>query len=161
MEVHVAGDPVLQTHDRLGELGLAVALNPGDGENLALVHLEADVVDDQLVALVDDRQVLHHERCRPRMRRTLVDHQVDRAAHHQRRELLVGRRRRGFTDDLAQADDRDAVRDLAHLPQLVGDEHDGGSRLLELAHDDHELVGLLGGEHCGGLVEHEHLRVAR
>ena len=32
---------------------------------------------------------------------------------------------------------------------------------LELPHDLHELVGLLRREHRGGLVEDEHLRVAR
>ena len=65
-----------------------------------------------------------------------------------------------LADDLAEADHGDAVGDLAHLAQLVGDEHDRGARLFQLAHDDHELVGLLRGEHGGRLVEHEHLRVA-
>jgi hypothetical protein len=60
----------------------------------------------------------------------------------------------------AQADDGDAGGDLAHLAQLVGDEDDGGSGVAQLTHDDHELVGLLRRQHGGGLVEHEHLRVA-
>ena len=72
--------------------------------------------------------------------------------------VAVGRR---LADDLAEPDDGDAVGDLAHLAQLVGDEDDGGAGLLELAHDRHELVGLLRGEHGGRLVEDEHLRVAR
>ena len=46
--VIVAGDRGLQAQDRLGELGLAVALHAGDGEDLARLHLEADVVDDEL-----------------------------------------------------------------------------------------------------------------
>ena len=33
-------------HDRLDELGLAVALHPGDAEDLAPVDVEGDVVDD-------------------------------------------------------------------------------------------------------------------
>jgi hypothetical protein len=54
-------DPVvceLQTHDRLGELGLAVALHAGDGEDLAGTHVEADVVDDDDAVGADDAKVL-------------------------------------------------------------------------------------------------------
>ena len=36
-----AGDARLQAEDRLGELGLAVALHAGDREDLARAHLEA------------------------------------------------------------------------------------------------------------------------
>ena len=78
-----------------------------------------------------------------------------------RGELLVARRGRGLAHDLAEPDDGDLVGDLAHLAQLVGDEDDGLAGLLELAHDPHQLVGLLGGQHRGGLVEDEHLGVAR
>src|SRR3546814_9548008 len=63
------------------------------------------------------------------------------------------------SDLLPKPDDRDAVGDLAHLAELVGDEDDGGARLLEPAHDRHELVGLLRGEHRSGLVEDQHARV--
>ena len=45
---------VLQADERLGELGLAVALHAGDGEDLAGAHVEADVVDDDLAVGVDD-----------------------------------------------------------------------------------------------------------
>ena len=87
--------------------------------------------------------------------------QLDSAPDHEFGELGVRRGRRGFADDLAEPDDGDAVGDLAHLAQLVGDEHDRGARLLELAHDAHELVGLLRGQHRGRLVEDEHACVAR
>ena len=43
----------------------------------------------------------------------------------------------------------------------MGDEDDGGAGVLELAHDRHELVGLLRREHGGRLIEDEDLRVPR
>ena len=52
----------LQAEERLGELGLAVALHAGDGEDLAAAHGEAHVVDDELPDRVDDREVLDDER---------------------------------------------------------------------------------------------------
>ena len=91
----------------------------------------------------------------------LVDGELDGAAHHHRGELGVRGRRRRLAHDLAEPDDGDAVGDLADLAELVGDEDDGCPGRLELAHDLHQLVGLLRREHGGRLVEDEHLRVAR
>src|SRR6185312_5715076 len=108
-----------------------------------------------------DREVFDHQGVCARLLRPLLEHEIDGAAHHEGGEVGVGRRRRGLADDLAETDDRDAVGHLTHLTQFVRDEDDGGSRLLELPHDHHELVGLLRREHGSGLVEHEHLRFAR
>ena len=152
----------LQPHDRLGELGLAVALHAGDREDLAAAHLERDVRDDVLAAGVDDREVLRRRaRRRPASACGLLDHQLDGAADHHRRHLGVGVGRLRLADDLAEADDGDLVGDLAHLAQLVRDEHDRGALVAQLAHDAHQLVGLLRGQHRGRLVEDQHLRVLR
>ena len=43
----------LEPEERLGELGLPVALHAGDGEDLAAAHGEADVVHDELADRVD------------------------------------------------------------------------------------------------------------
>ena len=50
-----AAHTVLEADDRLGEFGLAVALHARDRDDLAGAHVEADVVDDDLVLRVDDR----------------------------------------------------------------------------------------------------------
>ena len=60
---------------------------------------------------------------------------------------------------LAPPDHGDPVRDGADLAQLVGDEDDRGARVLELAHDRDQLVGLLRREHGRRLVEDEDLGV--
>ena len=111
--------------------------------------------------MVDDRESVDDESGGTGMRRSLVDHEVDGATHHEGGELLVRRGRLRLTDDLAEADDRDAVGDLTNLAQLVGDEYDGCSRLAQLAHDRHELVGLLWGQYGRRLVEHEHTGIPR
>ena len=58
-------------------------------------------------------------------------------------------------DRATGADDRDAVGDLEHLVQLVGDEDDGLALGLELTEVDEEFLDLLGDEHGGRLVEDE------
>ena len=151
----------LQAHDRLGELGLAVALNAGDAEDLAALHRERHVVDEDLPHVVGHGELGDHEGVIARRRGSLVDRQRDGAPHHERCELGVGRRGLGLADHLPEADHGDAVGDLAHLTKLVGDEDDGRALVLELTHDVHQLVGLLGREHRGRLVEDEHLRVTR
>ena len=109
---------------------------------------------------VDDAEVLDDQGVVAELRRVLVDGQLDRAADHHRGELGVAGGGLGLADDLAEADDRDPVGDLADLAQLVGDEDDRLPGLLELAHDLHQLVGLLRGQDRGGLVEDEQLGVA-
>ena len=145
-----------QPQQRLGELGLAVALHAGDGQDLAAPHREAHVVDDELPDGVDDRQVIDDEGVVAERGLVLVHGELDRATDHERGELGVRRGGLGLADDLAEADHGDAIGDLAHLAQLVGDEHDRRARVAELAHDDHQLVGLLRREHRGRLVEDEH-----
>ena len=60
----------------------------------------------------------------------------------------------------AIADDRDLVRHLQHLVELVGDEDDRGSVGDELVKRDEQLVDLLRDEHRGRLVEDQHLGAA-
>ena len=61
-ELDRAEDAGAQAEDRLGELGLTVALHPGDGEDLARADLEADVVEQTDAAGVEHGEALDHER---------------------------------------------------------------------------------------------------
>ena len=144
-----------QAQDHLPQLGLAVALDPGHAEDLAGGHLETDVVE-QDGAVGHQAHALQDQAGAGGAGRGLVDAQGDVVAHHESRELARRGGGIGGAHDGAAADDGDRVRHLADLAQLVGDEDDGGARGPEVAHDPHELVGLLGGEHGGGLVEDEH-----
>ena len=119
---------VLEAEQRLGELGLAVALHAGDGEHLAALDGEAQVVDVDVAEGVDDAEVVDDQGVLAELGRVLVDGQLDRAADHQRGELRVARGGLGLAHDLAEPDHGDPVGDLADLAQLVGDEDDGLAR---------------------------------
>ena len=154
-----AGGGWTQPEDDLAQLGLPVALDACDGEDLAGAHVQVDVLE-QDGAVLDEADALQGEPAVPGFGRWLVDGQGDVMADHEAGELGGRGGGLGGADDTAAADDGDGVGDLADLAQLVGDEDDGGARGLELAHDGDELVGLLRGEHGGGLVEDEDLGVS-
>ena len=123
--------------------------------------VKRDAVEVDVAERVAHPEVLHDQRVVAQLGLVLVDDQLDRAADHERGELGVGGGGLGLADDLAEADHGDLVGDLADLAELVGDEDDRLAGLLELAHDLHQLVGLLGRQDRGRLVEDQHLGVAR
>ena len=161
LEPDRAAGPALQAQQGLGELGLAVALHARDAEHLAVADLEVHVVQEHDAVVVGDAEAAHLEGHLAGLGGRLVEVEGDGAAHHEGGELgLVGGGVRGPHDPPAP-DHGDAVRDGLDLAELVGDEDDRGPLVPQLAHDAHQLVGLVGGEHGGGLVEHEHLRLPR
>ena len=75
--------------DRLGQLALAVAVHAGDAHDLALPHLERDVVGADLSGPGLDGDALELER------RLVVDHALRRVPLHLVRQLGdIGRLRR-------------------------------------------------------------------
>ena len=128
LEEDLAGVGLDQSQQRLDQLGLAVALDAGDPEDLAGAGLEGDVLDDLVAARVDDGDVADVE-----------DGVADLAARACRRPASPrgrpsSRPARPRTrwaaaraDDLAAADDRDPVADGDDLAELVGDEDDRGA----------------------------------
>ena len=87
--------------------------------------------------------------------------ELNRPADHQRGQLAVAGRGRELPDHLAAADDRDDVRDLLDLFELVRDEHDGPAAGLQVPDDPEQFLGLARGEHRGGLVEDQHAGLAQ
>ena len=85
---------------------------------------------------------------------------VELTADHLRHEGFAGEvRGEVLADELAVAQDRDAVRDLVHLVEEVAHEEDRDPAVAQLAHDREQLLDLAAVEAGGGLIEDEHLRV--
>ncbi len=147
--------------DRLDELGLAVALDAGERDDLARPDLEADALDGHVVAVVAHVEVRDREHHVARRRRALDDLELHVPADHEVREDLAGRvlglHRAG---DASAAQHRDPVRDLQHLVELVGDEDDGGAGLGQAADDPEQLLRLEGRQDGGRLVQHEDVALA-
>ena len=78
--------------------------------------------------------------------RLLVHLEGDRAADHHLGQLRLGRRLRvALADHLAGAQHVDAVGDLDHLVQLVGDEHQRLAGVAQRPHDAEEFRRLPAG----------------
>ncbi len=150
-----------KAEDALRELGLAVATDARDAEDLTGAHGEVDALQRRraTVALrlepadLEDRTGRRHRR--PRR------HRLQLAADHQARDLG----RRGlFRDELARvaagAQHRDAIGDGEDLAELVGDEDHDLALVAERPHDREELVDLLRRQDGRRLVEDEQLAAA-
>ncbi len=149
-----------QPRDRVDQLGLPVAVDAGDADDLPTAHLErepAHLLEPTIVAHV---QVLDPEQRLARCRHTFLDAQQHLAPDHQPGELLLGRPSgRQRLDLLPAPQHRHPVGDLEHLVQLVADEDDRHPLLRERAEDLEQLLGLLGGQDGGRLVQDEDVGV--
>ena len=135
-----------QADQRLAQLGLAVALNAGDAEDLAGPHLERQVRAPQCSprspgtfrSSTSSTTSAGHglAPCSPA---AATDRPTISAASSA--SLVAGGR---SPDDLAAPDDRDGVGDRLDLLELVRDEDDRPAAVPQLAHDPEQVLGLAG-----------------
>ena len=145
----------------LQQLGLAVARDAGDADDLAGPQFQPDIVEQPYAARVDQGQVLGLQQHFARLLRRLVELHQHLAADHQLGQLLgVGLRRAAVGHDLALAHDIDTVGGGHDLAQLVGDQHDRDAARLQRRQDAEQLVGLLRRQHGARLVEDQDARAA-
>lgn len=145
-------------HDGVDEFGLAVALDAGDAEDLALVDGEGDAVEHGTHHPVrvgrGQPQSVDGEHRRVRDGRLAGLRRGQLTADHQLGELLGrGVLRIGGAHGRTAPDDGDLVGHRQHLAQLVRDEDDGEALGLELAQVVEERIDLLRYEDGGGFVE--------
>ena len=161
VDADMAGDRIAQARDRLGKLGLAVAIDPGQPQDLARLDREADAGHRLDAAVALDPEILDLEQ-RPadgRGRALDVEHHV--APDHEPRELArAGGRGGELGDDAARAHHRHPVGDRHHLLELVGDEEDGLAAGLEAAQQIEEGIDLDRRQHARRLVQDENVGVA-
>ena len=95
------------------------------------------------------------------MRFPAIDCQLDGAPDHQLGQLLVIRLGgAALAHHTAAADHCDPVGNLQDLMQLVAYEDDRPAVIGQVAKEHEDLLGLGRGEHSGGLIKDEDLRVA-
>jgi hypothetical protein len=128
---------------------LAVALYPGNAQNLARPHLQIDSMKPPGHA-----QILYFEDRFPGRDFRFFEPEEHLTAHHHLGELSFARLRRGrLTHDLAASQHRDAIGDVEHFVELVRDEHDRLAVGLEPPQVVEQVLGLRRSQHRGGLVE--------
>ena len=148
-----------QSHQRLAQLGLPVALHPGHAQDLSRPDLEGHPVHPDPAGLVGHRQVGHVQDHLAGLGLLLADPQLHVPADHQGGELVFGGRRWPLADHRAPPQHGDRVGDGLDFLELVRDEHDRGAARRELPDDPEQVLGLSRGQHRGRLVEDQHGRV--
>ena len=127
-----SGDRISHAGESFDQLGLTVALDAGDSDDLAVVYIERDVVDEGSPGLVGDVQLVDCERRLAGIGWLLVDDQLHGTTdHHLGEGQLVDLSGIGLTDRLSPAQHRDAIGDAQRLLQFVRDEDDAATRILE------------------------------
>ena len=154
-EGHGAAAGLFQSRHSVHQFRLAVAFNAGQAENLPGPDLEGNVLHGIVfMGLGGDGQILHVQNDLPGLFGLLVGHKLHVPAHHQLGHFLhAGGSHVHGAHVLALPQDAAPVRHGLDLRQLVGDKQDGLAFFLEAAHDVHQLVDLLGGQHGGRFVE--------
>ena len=162
VEDHRAADRPAQPGQRLGQLGLAVALHARDAQESRPADDQRDAVHGHVLAVIQHAQAIHLDDgwppgwpsalsiCKITSRPTIISASISRVACA------------GLTVPTicAAAHHADGVGHGEHFAQLVGDEDDGFALLHHAAHDDEQFVGFLGRQHGGRLIQDQNIRVA-
>ncbi len=155
------------------ELALAVALDPGDADDLAAAERQGEIVEPRHALRIADGEAVDLENvgflgCRGADRRdwrgssgrrggAAVGVAIDHGAHQG--IDLGGRIGRG-RDHAAAAQHGDAIGGLLDLGELVGHQHDAAAAFGDAAAHVEQRGDLVRQQHGGRLVEHEQPRLA-
>ena len=127
---------------------MPVAFDAGDAYDLARTHLEIEAPKTTTAKVFELQDRLPNHRLR------FLQAEEDRSAdHHLGEPGLRGLGGRRLADDLASAQDRDAIGDLEDLVELVADEHDRLAGLTEPAQVREQRARLGRREHRRWLVQ--------
>ena len=161
VNLHRAGDAgaVAVAEDGHGKLRAPRAHQTGEAHDLALAHMEGDVVDDLLVRVdrVVHVPVLHLQGHVPDLYAAALGKAVRQlAAHHAADDAVLADIIHALgqgLDGLAVAENGDVVRHIADLVDLVGDDDGGHALFLELQQQVQQRLGVLLVQGGGGLVQ--------
>ena len=162
VELYGAGLCMLKAGYAVNKLGLTVAVDACNADDLALAHLERHIFDRIVfVQFRGNREVFDLEDDIAGLGGLFVNMEADISADHHGGKLLGG----GFlrldrADALALAQNSAAVCDRHYLVELVGDKQNALALGRKVFHDLHEILDLLRGQNCGRLVENEYLIIS-
>ena len=153
---------LFKTAETVDKLGLTVAVDTCNADDLACADIEGNIVYG--VFLADsggNAESLNGQDGFRGLGCGLVDLQLNGTAdHHIAELLLVGVFGFNGAHILAFAQNGDTVGNGHNLVELMGDEEDALAFCGKALHSGHQLVDLLRSENCGGLVENEDVVVA-
>ena len=156
VEQHLAGGDRPLPGDDLAQLLLAVAVDPGDAEDLAAVQLEREIMQRGSAAVVPSVEMRRaaqsdERRISPRTSTRLLPASLTAGASPRGWEppnicsTMRWRTLSRFAPDMTSgpsspalrpcAQDRDAVADRQRLAELVGDEHHGDALVAQAAQE--------------------------
>ncbi len=145
-----------QPGERVDQFALAVAVDARDAHDFTRAHVKGDLVDRLLVPLPVDGEPADGQHRLARLRLLLADGEIHLAPHHHLRQHLDAGVLHLHRADVAPLAQHGAAVGHGHdFRQLVGDEEDAAALACQAAHDAHQLLYLLRGEHGGGLVKNE------
>ncbi len=150
-----------QMHDRLGQLRLPVAIDPGDADNLSRMYIEAYAADLLLSHIIAHVKPVDAQDSSAALDRNPICTEVYVASHHEAGQLLLsGLLRSNGAHDAAIAHHRDSIRKLQDLLKFVGHNDDRAALVAQATQHREELVLLMRGEDGGGFVEDQQPGVA-
>ncbi len=143
------------------QLGLTIAGDAADAEDLAAGQGEADILEIRAEPLFGAHaQILCYESRDARSGRLVALRRHERTADHELGEPLGGFAARvALGDDAAETHDRRPLAERRDLLELVTDVEDRAALGREAAQSDEQVLDLLRGQHRGWLVHDEELRI--
>ena len=151
-----------QPRKRIHQLALPVAVDAGNAHDLSPANRKGNIMHRIfLMYLAPNGEPPHIQDYLAGGCRRFIDRKLYIPPHHHVGELLFGGVRDvDRTDALPLAEYRTAVGYRHNLVEFVGDKQNGFSLSCKPAHDMHQFVNFLRGQHCRRLIENQDLIVA-
>ena len=154
----LAGGHRGQPGNGLDKLGLAVALDTGDADNLAAMNRQVDIDKTGILGIVEKTDPGKVEHGITRGGFAAANGKADRPADHHLGKVGLGKCGRvALPDNLPLAQHADPVGDLENFVKLVGDEDNALAGVAKRPHDGEEFLDLLRCQHGCRLIEDQHI----
>ena len=143
--------PRRKAEDRTHDIGLAVALDTAEPDDLASPRGEGHILEQAFgFEVLDEEKLAPRRGCAQR-----IGERHFASDHHRNQALVIDFVAVDGADDFAVLQHGDAIGDREDFGQAVRDEDDRGAAPFQFAHDLEQLVDFCGVQRGGWLVENE------